>query len=121
MTALCTAIQGETNHDRFATLLREMSELIARKEERRFQKYPKLVWQRNKPWKTVSAIARKIVNKSAFANEPDKVEISIADADDLFREIRIENLFIDVDGRQVALANGDHLDVTFEAETNNPG
>ena len=120
MTALCTAIQGETDHDRFAAILHEMSELIARKEQRRFQQYPKLVWRRNRPWRTMSASVRKIGNKTAFANAPEEIEISITDAEHLFREVRIENSFSGVDGRQVALVDGAHLDVTFEAETKKP-
>jgi len=80
----------------------EMSELTARKEQRRFEHHPKLVWPRNKQWKTVPAVVAKIV-KQAFADQPVKVEISITQADDLFREIRIENNFTDVDGGPVAL------------------
>jgi hypothetical protein len=36
MNSLCIAIQEETDYNKFATLLRELSELIARKEQRRF-------------------------------------------------------------------------------------
>jgi hypothetical protein len=57
------------------------------------------------------------VVKSPVPDEPDKVEISITGAEDLFREIRIENRFTSVDGRLVALTSGVHVDVTFEAET----
>jgi hypothetical protein len=68
------------------------------------------------PWKTVPAVVTKIV-KPAFEGQPPKVEISISQADDLFREIRIENNFTNVDGGPVASANGARLDVAFEAET----
>jgi hypothetical protein len=120
MNRLCLRIQEEKDYNTFATLLNEMSDLIARKEQRRFKHQPKLVWQRNRPWKTVSAVVTKIVDNPDFADEPAKVEISIADADHLFREVRIKNLFTDLDGRQVALGTGAHVDVTFEAETKNP-
>ena len=50
-------------------------------------------------------------------DQPEKVEIAIPVADDLFREIRIENSFTDVDGGPVSLAIGAELTVTFEAET----
>jgi hypothetical protein len=53
----------------------------------------------------------------AKKGQPAKVEISISQADDLFREIRIENNFSDVDGVAVALRIGALLDVTVEAET----
>ena len=116
MNTLSIRIQEETDYDKFAALLHEMSELIARKEQRRFQHHPKLVWKRNGPWKTVPAVVTKIVNP-AFEGQPAKVEISIGQADDLFREIRIENDFTDVDGGSVSLTKGALLDVTFEAET----
>jgi len=120
MNSLCIGIQEEKDYETFATLLSELGEIIARKEQRRFQQHPKLVWQRNRPWKTVPAVVNKLV-KPGFADQPEKVEISITGAEDLFREIRIENRFIGVDGGPVALTNGAHLDVTFEAETKDPG
>ena len=116
MNSLCIGIQEETDYNKFATLLRELSELIARKEQRRFKQHPTLVWQRNKPWQTLAAVVNKVV-KSVLPDEADKVEISITGAEDLFREIRIENRFTSVDGRLVALTSGVHVDVTFEAET----
>jgi|SRR5579872_2090495 len=120
MNSLCVGIQEETDYNKFASLLREMSELIARKEQRRFQHHRKLVWQRNTPWKTVPAVVTKIV-KPIFEGQPAKVEISITQADDLFREIRIENNFTGVDGGPVALTNGARLGVTFEAEPKKTG
>jgi hypothetical protein len=120
MNSLSIGIQEETDYNKFAALLHAMSELIARKEQRRFEHHPKLVWQRNAPWKTLPALVTKIVNP-AFDGQPAKVEISISQADDLFREIRIENNFTDIDGSPVALTNGARLDVTFEAETKKTG
>jgi hypothetical protein len=120
MNSLSVGIQEETDYNKFAAMLHERSELIARKEQRRFEHHPKLIWQRNSPWKTVPAVVTKIV-KPAFEGQPAKVEISITHADDLFREIRIENNFTDVDGGPVALTNGARLDVTFEAETEKSG
>jgi len=116
MNSICIRIQEEQDYGSFATLLRELSELIARKEQRRFRDHPKLIWQRNRPSKSVPAVVKRIV-KSTFGQEPEKVEISIPAADDLFREIRIENNFIDVDGATVTLTNGAQVEVTFEAET----
>lgn len=120
MNSLCLGIQDEKDYNTFAILLSELSELIARKEQRRFKQYPRLVWQRNRPWKTVPGVVNKLV-KPSFADQPEKVEISINGAEDLFREIRIENKFNGVDGGPVALTNGAHVDVTFEAETKDPG
>jgi hypothetical protein len=44
--------------------------------------------------------------EGVYRNRTDLVEINIPAADDLFREIRIENTFIDVDRQQVALRAG---------------
>jgi hypothetical protein len=115
MNSLCLGIQEEKDYNRFAAMLHEMSELIARKEQRRFQQFPRVTWQRNKPWKTVSAVVQKTV-RPLLANQPEKVQIAIAAADDLFREVRIENDFMDVDGASVPLTTGAKLTITFEAE-----
>jgi hypothetical protein len=115
MNELCAGIQEEKNYDKFAALLREMGELIGRKEQRRFQDYPKLIWQRTRPWTTVSAVVNKIL-KSSLTRDPDKAEISILPADYLFREVRITNSLTTPEGEPVALKHGARVDVTFEAE-----
>ena len=117
MNSLCIGIQEETDYNKYVTLLGELSELLARKEQRRFKQHPALVWQKNRPWKTLAAVVNKVV-KSVLPDEPDKVEISITGADDLFREIRIENRFTSADGRLIELTSGVHVDVTFEPEMN---
>src|SRR5436305_7559013 len=89
MNELCAAIQEEKDYGNFAGMLREMSELISRKEQRRFKDHPALVWNRNRPFKTVEATVNKIV-PTGVARHPEKVEISITPADYLFREVRIE-------------------------------
>jgi hypothetical protein len=115
MNALCMAIQEEINYDKFAALLREMNDLIDHKMQRRFRDRPKLIWQRNRPWKTVPAVVNKVM-PSAYLNQPDKVEISIPAADPLFREVRLENSVTNLDGQIVALKSGAHLEITIEAD-----
>ena len=115
MNVLCAAIQEEKNYERFAALLRELSELLERKQERRFKERPRLVWQRNRPWKTVPAVVNKVV-RPAVSGQPEKVEIAISAADHLYREVRLENTLMDVNGHSVALTQGAHVDVTFEAD-----
>jgi hypothetical protein len=73
--------------------------------------------QHARPWRTVPGVVKKIV-KPVFPGEPEKVEISISAADDLFREIRIENKLNDADGQVLALKDGVQVDVTFEADAN---
>jgi hypothetical protein len=47
---------------------------------------------------------------------PEKAEIKIEGADDLFREVRIENTVIDGQGNPAKLKKGAEVDVTIEAD-----
>jgi len=47
---------------------------------------------------------------------PEKAEIKIEGADDLYREVRIENKMIDAGGNTVRLKKGAEVDVTIEAD-----
>jgi hypothetical protein len=47
---------------------------------------------------------------------PEKAEIRIEGADELFREVRIENKVIDADGNPVKLKKGAEVDVTIETD-----
>lgn len=46
----------------------------------------------------------------------EKAQISVQGADDLYREIRIENTMQDTNGQPVALKEGAEVDVTIEAD-----
>jgi uncharacterized protein YfaS (alpha-2-macroglobulin family) len=71
--------------------------------------------QRTRPWKKLSGIVRKLI-KDGYRHRADIVEVDIHEAEDLFREVRIENTFTDLDGQKVSLKQGAHLDITFETE-----
>jgi hypothetical protein len=47
---------------------------------------------------------------------PDKAQIAVEGADDLYKEIRVENTLQDEDGKPVALKKGAEVEVTIEAE-----
>lgn len=64
---------------------------------------------------TLPGIVDKIIS-SGSRGEPERVQISIEGADDLYREIRIENSLTDENGRQVALKKGAEVEVTVEAD-----
>jgi hypothetical protein len=51
-----------------------------------------------------------------MAGEPEKAQIAIEKADDLYREIRVENKLEDKDGKKVGLKEGAQVDVTIEAD-----
>jgi hypothetical protein len=50
--------------------------------------------------------------------EPEKAQISIDEADELYREIRVENVLTDENGEKVRLKSGADVDVVVEADTN---
>jgi hypothetical protein len=47
---------------------------------------------------------------------PEKAEIAVEGAEDLYREIRIENELQDEQGEKVKLKKGAHVDVIVEAD-----
>ena len=49
-------------------------------------------------------------------DETEKAQIVVEDADDLYREIRIENTLTNEDGEEVSLKPGAQVQVTVEAE-----
>jgi len=108
---LCTQIPAEKDYNRYEDLLRDLYELVGRKE-RRFSAH--VVKSTKRAWRTVPAVAKQII-KPKFSNQPEKVEISLSQADELFREIRIENSFSSETGQALGLVAGEALDVTFEA------
>jgi hypothetical protein len=69
-----------------------------------------------RPAVTMDGKVQKII-KSPDPRIPDKAEISIEGADELYREIRIENSLTDDWCNQVQLKQGAHVDVTIEAES----
>jgi hypothetical protein len=50
------------------------------------------------------------------AGQPEKAQIGIEGADDLYREVRVDNTLEDGDGRQVALKPGVVVNVTIAAD-----
>lgn len=67
-----------------------------------------------KPAITLPAVVEKIV-KPITPNEPEKAQIAIQGADDLYREIRVENSLENSAGEKVRLKAGAQVDVTIEA------
>ena len=66
--------------------------------------------------KTVKrGVVQKII-KSPFPEIPEKAEIAVEEADDLYREIRIENTLEDGDGNKVALKPNAEVDIVVEAD-----
>ena len=64
---------------------------------------------------TLPGVVEKII-RSANPDEPEKVQIAIEGADELYREIRVENTLHDAEGNPVSLKKGADVEVTVEAE-----
>jgi uncharacterized protein YfaS (alpha-2-macroglobulin family) len=67
------------------------------------------------PSAKLPAKVEKII-KSPFPSIPEKAEIAVEGADDLYREIRIENSLTDENGNEVRLKEGEKVEVTVEAK-----
>jgi hypothetical protein len=68
-----------------------------------------------KPAVTLPGTVEKII--PAIAPEiPEKAQIAVEGADDLYREIRVENSLEHPNGESVSLKPGAHVEVTIEAE-----
>ena len=63
---------------------------------------------------TLPAVVEKVI-KSSCPGEPEKAQITVEGADDLYREIRIENTLTDENGDKVRLKPGAEVEVTVEA------
>jgi hypothetical protein len=57
------------------------------------------------------------VLKPLLSDEPEKAQISVHEAEELYREIRIESVLIDETGEKVRLKPGADVDVVVEADT----
>jgi len=55
--------------------------------------------------------------KPIVSLEPEKAQISVDEADELYREIRVENALTDENGERVRLKPGAEVDVILEADT----
>jgi hypothetical protein len=68
-----------------------------------------------KPKVTKPAVVEKII-KSLDPSEPEKAQIGVEGADDLYKEIRIENTLEDEKGNKVKLKEHAEVDVVIEAD-----
>ena len=69
---------------------------------------------RGNPAVTLPGVVEKIV-KPVAPSDPEKAQIAVQGADDLYKEIRIDNELQDRDGEKVKLKPGAEVEVTIEA------
>ena len=65
--------------------------------------------------KKLHGSVKKII-RPVLPNEPEKAEIQIDEADDLYKEIRIENVVTDEKGEKGSLKQGEDVDIVLEAD-----
>jgi hypothetical protein len=68
----------------------------------------------DKPAITLPGVVEKVV-KPIHKDQPEKAQILVHGADDLYKEIRIENTLEDAAGETVKLKPGAEVEVTIEA------
>jgi hypothetical protein len=71
--------------------------------------------QREKPSVTLPGTVEKII-KPVVPSEPEKAQITVEGAEELYKEIRIDNTLKDENGKDVSLKVGAEVKVTVEAE-----
>jgi uncharacterized protein YfaS (alpha-2-macroglobulin family) len=64
---------------------------------------------------TLPGTVQKII-RSPHPDLPEKAEIAVEGADELYKEIRIDNTLTDENGKEVKLKPGATVEVTVEAE-----
>jgi hypothetical protein len=70
--------------------------------------------EQEKPAVTLQGTVDKIIPGNSVVSE--KAQISVQDAEHLYKEIRVENTLQDENGNKVGLKPGAHVEVTIEAE-----
>jgi hypothetical protein len=68
-----------------------------------------------KPAVTLPGTVEKIIPPIG-THEPEKAQIAVEGAEELYREIRVENTLQDADGNDVRLKQGAQVEVTIEAD-----
>ena len=66
--------------------------------------------------KKLPAIVEKVL-KPVTPTEPEKAQINIQGADELYREIRVENVVSDENGGTARLKPGAKVDIIIEADS----
>jgi hypothetical protein len=70
----------------------------------------------SKKRKKLRGTVQKVI-KPSHPSEPEKAQIDIEGADDLYREIRLENVVTDDKGEKASLKPGAKVDVVLEADS----
>lgn len=61
------------------------------------------------------AVVEKIIKPHPGSGEPEKAQIAVEGADDLYRELRVPNKLTDENGKKVKLKVGSEVEVKIES------
>lgn len=61
-------------------------------------------------------VVEKVIKPHPGSGEPEKAQIAVHGADDLYRELRVPNKLNDEEGNKVKLEKGTEVEVRIEAE-----
>lgn len=64
---------------------------------------------------TLPGVVEKVI-PPPHPSEPEKAQVAVEGAEDLYREIRVENTLRDADGKPVKLKEGAEVEVTIAAD-----
>jgi predicted DNA-binding antitoxin AbrB/MazE fold protein len=67
--------------------------------------------------KKLHGVVEKVI-KPVHPRDVEKAQIHIKEADELYREVRLENTLTDEDGEKIGLKPGAEVDVVIEADSN---
>jgi hypothetical protein len=65
---------------------------------------------------TFPATVEKVIKPIPGSSEPEKAQIAVEGADDLYRELRVPNKLTDEDGNKVKLKKGTEVEVKIESD-----
>jgi hypothetical protein len=76
--------------------------------------------EHSKATTTLPGKVERVISAHPPSGEPEKAQIAVEGADDLYREIRVPNTLMDDKGRKVKLKTGDEVDVKIETDAVEP-
>ena len=72
--------------------------------------------EKSKATTTLPGKVEKVITPHPGSGEPEKAQIAVEGADDLYREIRVPNSLTDAKGQEVKLEEGADVEVKIEAD-----
>jgi hypothetical protein len=74
------------------------------------------IGKRKKATTRLPGTVEKVIKPHPGSREPEKAQIAVEGADDLYRELRVPNKLTDDEGNKVKLVEGTEVEVKIEAE-----